>query len=178
MTGHDPYQGLTELPSFTLTSDDVADSGALGAAQYASDLGGRDVSPQLAWSGFPDGTRSFAVTVYDPDAPTASGFWHWAAFDLPVATTELVAGAGTPGRGLIPDGAVTLRNELGERGYTGANPPDGEHRYFLVVHAVGDEHLEVAPDATPAILGFQLNFHAIGRAILVATASPDAAPAH
>ena len=171
MTGHDPYAGLTELPSFDLTSIDLVDGGALKAPQYSSDAGGEDVSPQLAWSGFPDTTKSFAVTVYDPDAPTAAGFWHWAVCDLPVATTELVAGAGTLGAGLLPEGAITLPNEMREPAFTGAAPPEGTgvHRYFVVVHAVGVESLELDPQVTPSILGFNLNFKAVARAILVGT---------
>jgi Raf kinase inhibitor-like YbhB/YbcL family protein len=170
MTGHDPYEGLTPLPSFTLTSDDFTDGGEFAAAQYSADSGGQDVSPQLSWSGFPPETGFFAVTVYDPDAPTAAGFWHWAVANIPAGTTSLAAGAGAAGASL-PDGAITLPNEMRLRQYIGAAPPEGTgtHRYFVVVHAL-PEALELDPESTPSILGFQLNFNAIGRAVLVATA--------
>lgn len=161
----DPYQFLPELPSFTLTSADLSDgeeipvphrSGVMGA-------GGEDRSPHLAWSGFPAGTKSFAVTCFDPDAPTVSGFWHWAVCDLPVSTTELASGSP------LPDGAVTLRNDAGQPGYVGAAPPSGHgpHRYFFVVTAVDVETLGIPAEATPAFLGFNLFSHGIARARLV-----------
>ena len=170
----DPYQFLPEVPSFEVFSGDVAD-GTTMPAQHASAVfgvdGGEDVSPQLTWSGFPPETKSFAVTVYDPDAPTASGFWHWALFNLPVSVTELVSGAGASDRGELPDGAVQLRNDAGIAGYVGAGPPPGHgpHRYFIVVHAVDVETLDVSADATPAVLGFNLFGHTLARATITPT---------
>ena len=133
--------------------------------------GGEDVSPELSWSGFPEATRSFAVTVYDPDAPTGSGFWHWAVCNIPESVTALPRGAGAPDGGDLPSSAVTLRNDAGVRGYMGAAPPEGHgpHRYVFTVHTVDVESLDVGPDATPAILGFNLAFHSLARAVLVAT---------
>jgi len=162
---YDPYARLDPVPSFPVTSEDVTDGRPLPAALFSADVGGEDRSPQLAWSDPPEGTRSFAVTVYDPDAPTGSGFWHWAVADIPASTTSL------PGGGPLPEGALQLRNELRERGFTGANPPEGTgvHRYFVVVHAVDVESLGVDPEITPAVLGFNLHFHTLGRAILVGT---------
>ena len=134
------------------------------------DAGGEDVSPQLEWSGFPEGTKSFAVTVFDPDAPTASGFWHWAVANIPVTTTSL-ADRGRRRRGVwsARRSRAAAQRLRAARRFVGAAPPEGHvpHRYFVVVHAVDVETLDVA-DATPAVLGFNLFFHTLGRARLVA----------
>ncbi len=168
-----PYRAIAEVASFTLTSQDIADGERLPLAQVSGIMGvgdGQDVSPQLSWSGFPDGTRSFAVTVYDPDAPTAAGFWHWAVVDVPVDTTTLPRGAGdTQGSGL-PDGAFQLKNDGGTIGYIGAAPPagHGRHRYFVAVHALDVDSLAIPVDSTPSFLGFNLFSHTLARAELVA----------
>lgn len=165
-----PYDDLPEVPGFDLTSDDVTDGAPLANAQVSGVMGagGEDVSPQLSWTGAPDGTQSYAVTVYDPDAPTASGFWHWAAFNLPADTTSLPGNASKDG---LPDGAVQLNNDGGMPGYVGAAPPPGHgvHHYYVVVHAVDVPSLDVPADASPAFLGFNLFSHTLGRATLVAT---------
>jgi Raf kinase inhibitor-like YbhB/YbcL family protein len=169
-----PHEFLPEVPSFTLTSKDITDgerlpdrhaSGAFGVP------GGEDLSPHLAWSRAPEGTQSYAVTCYDPDAPTGSGFWHWAVANIPASVTELSTGAGAPGSADLPAGAVVLRNDAGQPGYVGAGPPPGhgEHRYYFTVHAVDVPELEVTEDATPAFLGFNLFQHTLARATLVAT---------
>ena len=160
----DPYAYLPELPAFTLTSTDITDGAQLPGPQ----LGGHDISPHLAWSDLPEGTKSLAVTCFDPDAPTACGYWHWAVFNIPVSVTELPTGAGDEELMGLPDGATALRGDSGKRGYYGAMPPEGHgpHRYLYAVHAVDVEHLDIPDRSTPAILGFNLNFHAIGRAIL------------
>ena len=166
-----PYEFLDPVPEFTVTSADVADGETLPSAQVSGVMGagGEDVSPQLSWSGFPDETRSFAVTVFDPCAPTASGFWHWAVADIPADVTELPTDAGNPERGLLPDGAVTLHNDALARRYIGAAPPEGHgtHRYYIVVHAVDVDSLELPEDATPAFLGFNLSMHTLARAMIV-----------
>ncbi len=166
----DPYAELPEAPWFELTSTDIADGEVLPDAHASADVGGEDRSPQLSWSGFPEGTKSFAVTVYDPDAPTASGFWHWAVANLPVSTTSLPSGAGADDGSGLPEGAVQLRNDGGQEGYVGASPPEGHvnHHYHVVVHAVDVEHLDVE-GASPAVLGFNLFFHTLGRGRLVGT---------
>lgn len=168
-----PYAYLPEVPSFTLTSTDIADGQQLPSAQVSGIMGagGDDISPQLSWSGFPASTRSFALTCYDPDAPTVSGFWHWAVADIPASVTELPAGAGTPGSDALPSGALTLRNDGGMAGYLGAAPPEGHgpHRYVFAVHAVDTDTLGLDKDTTPAVLGFNLFSHTLARALLVAT---------
>lgn len=170
-TTPDPYAALPELPSFQLESSSFGDGQALANAQVSGIMGagGEDVSPQLSWSGFPAETKSFAVTVYDPDAPTASGFWHWAVANLPASVTELPAGAGDGSD--LPGGALTLVNDAGQRRYIGAAPPAGHgpHRYYVAVHAVGVDKLDLPEDASPAFLGFNLFQQAIARAVIHAT---------
>jgi Raf kinase inhibitor-like YbhB/YbcL family protein len=163
-----PYDELPDVPSFDVTSTDVTDGATLAQPQVsgAFGAGGEDVSPQLSWSGAPEGTQSYAVTVYDPDAPTGSGFWHWAAFNIPADVTELASGASENG---LPAGAVQLKHDGGTAGYIGAAPPAGHgpHRYYIVVHAVDVPSLDVPAEATPAFLGFNLFGHTLGRATLV-----------
>jgi Raf kinase inhibitor-like YbhB/YbcL family protein len=168
---YNPYDFLPALPGFTLTSRDVTDSQPLKQAQVSGIMGagGQDTSPQLSWSGFPEQTRSFAVTVFDPDAPTASGFWHWAVANLPATVTELPTGVGDGSS--LPGDALTLRNDAGIRRYVGAAPPAGHgvHRYFFVVHAVNQERLDIGEDASAAFLGFNLFMHSIARAVIHGT---------
>ena len=171
---YNPYDSLPKVPSFSLTSTDIQDGAELPPAQRSGLFqveGGQDRSPQLAWSGFPEGTKSFAVTVYDPDAPTASGFWHWAVANLPASCTSLPAGAGDEGGPGLPAGALVLANDGGMKRFVGAAPPPGHgaHRYFFVVHALDVEKLELDDNARPAYLGFNLFGHTLARAILVGT---------
>lgn len=163
-----PYQMLEKLPHFELDSQDVRDGQKLQPAQISTRLGGQDLSPHLAWRGFPDSTASFVVTAYDPDAPTPSGFWHWAVYNLPKSTTELSQGAGNTG-GKLPSEAITLRNDRGTRDYIGAAPPSGtgRHRYYFVVYALDVEKLDLADDATPTVLTFTALAHTLAWASLV-----------
>jgi len=163
----DPYTLLPAAPSFDVRSDDLEEGAPLGEAHVA-DAG--NTSPHLAWSGVPDGTESFVVTCFDPDAPTPSGFWHWVVVDLPADTTELAGGAGASDDSL-PGKAFHVRNDGGERGFMGAAPPEGDqvHRYYFVVHAVSEPSLGVDADASPAVVSFNLAFKALGRAILHGT---------
>jgi Raf kinase inhibitor-like YbhB/YbcL family protein len=164
MYDYDPYALLAPVPGFTLASTSFADGDTLPVklVNPGGHPDGRDLSPQLSWSGFPEGTRSFAVTMYDPDAPTASGFWHWAVANIPASVTSLAEGAS----GHLPAGALTLKNDGGFPGYMGAAPPAGHgpHRYMVVVHAVDVPALDVDAGATPAVLGFNLAFHTLARA--------------
>lgn len=175
MTSYDPYADLPQLPGFALSSESFKDGDVLPTAQVSGVMGagGSDESPQLSWSGFPAETKSFAVTVYDPDAPTASGFWHWAVFNIPASVSSLPAGAGTSSSGTLPESAVTLKNDAGMPGYVGAAPPagHGSHRYMVVVHAVDVETLDVPTEGSCAYLGFNLFGHSIARARIIGTFS-------
>ncbi|HLT61537.1 MAG TPA: YbhB/YbcL family Raf kinase inhibitor-like protein [Microlunatus sp.] len=168
-----PYDVIGSVPSFTLTSDDLVDGARLGLPQVSGRMGagGEDRSPQLSWSGFPAGTRSFVITVFDPDAPTTSGFWHWAVADIPADVTSLDSGAGTEDGAGLPRGALQLRNDAGFPGYVGAAPPAGHgpHRYYIAVHAVDVESLGLPAEASCAFLGFNLFSHSVGRAVIMGT---------
>lgn len=169
-----PYDFLPEVPSFTVTSRDIEDGGTMPTPQLSGifGAGGTDTSPHLAWSGFPEGTRSFAVTCYDPDAPTGSGFWHWAVYGIPADVTELPTGAGSEDGAGLPAGAVQLRHDGGVRQFLGAAPPEGHgpHRYYFVVHALDTDQLEMVDEnSSPALLGFVLSGHTLARGTLMAT---------
>jgi Raf kinase inhibitor-like YbhB/YbcL family protein len=167
----DPYEKLPSVPSFDLTSGDVADGEAMPAAHAADGAadGAQNTSPQLSWSGAPDGTKSYVVTCYDPDAPTPSGFWHWCLVNVPAEVTSLPTGAGSGSD--LPGNAFHVRNDVSSKDYTGAYPPDGDrpHRYYFVVHAVDVDALDVDDDASAAVVSFNLVFHTLARAQLVAT---------
>ncbi|WP_028644249.1 YbhB/YbcL family Raf kinase inhibitor-like protein [Nocardioides sp. URHA0020] len=163
----DPYELLPAVPSFTVTSADVTDGAPLRDDQVAA---AGNTSPQLSWEGGPEGTKSYTVTCFDPDAPTPSGFWHWVLVDLPADVTSLDTGAGAEGADL-PGNAFMCRNDGGPKAFMGAAPPEGDqvHRYFFVVHAVKEETLGVDSDASPAVVSFNLAFKTAGRAILHGT---------
>jgi Raf kinase inhibitor-like YbhB/YbcL family protein len=162
-----PYDLLPKVPSFTVTSEDVSDGQPLKDDQVAAK---GNTSPQLSWSDVPEGTKSFTVTCFDPDAPTPSGFWHWVLVDLPADCTSLDTGAGAEGASL-PGNAFMCRNDAGSKAFTGAAPPQGDqvHRYFFVVHAVTEDSLGVDSDASPAVVSFNLAFKTAGRAIIQGT---------
>ncbi|MEV7176989.1 YbhB/YbcL family Raf kinase inhibitor-like protein [Kitasatospora sp. NPDC093679] len=158
-----PYEFLPKVPAFELTSRDLTE-GAVMPDAHVHALGNR--SPHLAWSGFPAETRGFAVTCYDPDAPTGSGWWHWLALDLPVGTTELAPGAGASDASL-PGDAFHARNDFPGHRYDGAAPPPGPaHRYVFAVHALDVPSLGLTPDTTAAAVGFNITFHTVARALL------------
>ena len=175
MTLNDPFATHPEVPSFTVTSTTLNEGDTLGPDQMSGIFGvpgGEDISPQLSWSGAPEGTKSYAVTVYDPDAPTQSGFWHWAIADIPATVSELPEGAGDDTGSGLPEGTLQLRTDAGTTRFIGAAPPAGHgpHRYFFVVHALDVEKIGVPEDASPAFLNFNFLGHILGRAVLTVTA--------
>jgi len=167
-----PYDHLPACPELTVTSDDIEHGQRLPEAHVADIMGatGDNLSPHLQWSGEPEGTQSFAVTCYDPDAPTGSGFWHWVVFDIPADVHELPRGAGTGDNSGLPNGAKHARNDAGSPGYMGAAPPPGhgDHRYVFAVHALSTPTLGVDESASPAYVGFNLTFNTLARGIIVA----------
>jgi Raf kinase inhibitor-like YbhB/YbcL family protein len=155
----------------TLSSTAMPDGSRVASPQVFDGFGctGGNISPDLKWSGAPRGTKSFAVTLYDPDAPTGSGWWHWVVFNIPPAVTELRAGSGDPKKDLLPKGAVQARTDFGKVGYGGPCPPKGSpaHRYVLTVYALKDV-LPLEKDASGAMVGFYLSQLKLGEAKLEA----------
>ncbi|MCD7108846.1 YbhB/YbcL family Raf kinase inhibitor-like protein [Rhizobium sp. DKSPLA3] len=158
-----------EAQEFRVTSTSMSEGGRLSSAQIFKGFGcdGGNTSPQLSWSGAPAGTKSFAVTAYDPDAPTGSGWWHWNIVNIPVGETRLAASAS--GTEALPKGAVELKNDYGSVGFGGACPPSGVvHRYIFSVHALNVEALDLPKDASNALAGFMIGSTTIATARLTA----------
>lgn len=158
--------------SFRLVSQDVADGAMLHDAQVLNGFGclGGNRSPALEWRDPPAGTQSFAVTVYDPDASTGSGWWHWVIFDIPATTAGLPADAGSAGGGGLPAGSIQSLTDFGAPGFGGACPPQGDqpHSYVFTVHALDVPSLGLDAKAMPALVGFMLHQHSIGKAAFTA----------
>ncbi len=158
--------------SLVLTSPVIKSDATLGEEQVLNGFGcsGKNKSPALQWTAGPKGTRSYAVTVYDPDAPTGSGWWHWVVYNIPARTTELVTDAGDSRGQQLPAGAVQGRTDFGTHEYGGACPPRGDkpHRYIFTVQALKIEKIEVPAEASAALIGFTINANSIGKATLTA----------
>lgn len=153
---------------FTLTSPDFSEGGTLKLEQVFNNFGckGQNISPALSWSGVPAGTKSLALTVFDPDAPTGSGFWHWVIANMPPDTKGLPKNAGNPEGHMAPRGSITVRNDYSVHGYGGPCPPPGPaHHYVFTLYAV-DQDLPINADVSAAVVGFNLHFHTIAKATL------------
>lgn len=158
---------------FTMNSPQLEKGGTMAMEQVFNGFGciGANISPELNWSGAPAGTKSFAVTVYDPDAPTGSGWWHWLVFNIPATVHTLAKGSGNPERGQLPPGSVQSRTDYGKPGYGGACPPAGDkpHRYQFTIWALDTPELPLGPDVSAAMVGFYLHQHQLARASLTVT---------
>jgi Raf kinase inhibitor-like YbhB/YbcL family protein len=159
--------------SLTLTSPDIKEGGTIANEQLLKGFGctGDNISPALSWSGAPAGTKSFAVHMLDPDAPTGSGWWHWVVFNIPADVMSLPAGASDPAAGKLPKGAVQSRTDFGKPGYGGPCPPQGDkpHRYIFKVFALKTDKLDLDESASGALVGFMLNANKLGTAEFTAT---------
>jgi Raf kinase inhibitor-like YbhB/YbcL family protein len=157
-----------KLISDSFKDGDYLDQAHILSSDYGFGCAGGNQSPHLKWEDAPAGTRSFALTCFDPDAPTGSGFWHWVVVNIPPNVTELPLGAGGVG-GKMPAGALQVRTDFGKPGYGGPCPPQGDHphRYLFTIHAVSMDALPVTADTSPAVVGFHLNFNTLAKASLM-----------
>jgi Raf kinase inhibitor-like YbhB/YbcL family protein len=163
---------LAQAAGFTLTSTDIKPNGTIDKKFEFNGFGcsGENKSPAVKWSGAPKNTKSFAFTVYDPDAPTGSGWWHWSVVNIPADATELPADAGAVGGANLPKGATAVRSDFGAAGWGGVCPPQGDkpHRYIFTVYALKTDKLDLPPDAAGALAGFMINANQIGKASFTA----------
>lgn len=163
------FSASTALASdFKIIKSGIQDGVRLDEAYVLNGFGceGANASPRIVWQGAPQGTKSLAITLYDPDAPTGSGWWHWVAFNIPAETTQIAYGAGDPAKDLMPKGTVQSRTDFGKPGYGGACPPQGHgpHRYQLSIHALNTDKLALDENASAAMVGFFLGAHSLGKA--------------
>jgi Raf kinase inhibitor-like YbhB/YbcL family protein len=163
-----PIAGFADGAAFTLTSADIPAKSRIKDAQVFNGFGcsGKNISPALTWKNPPAGTRSFALMVYDPDAPTGSGWWHWVAYNIPAQTTALAAGAGKADGSGLPVGSVQGNTDFGAPGYGGPCPPPGDkpHRYIFTLHALKIDKIDVPANATAALIGFVVNQNTLATA--------------
>lgn len=167
MIGAASAQTTSSTKTFTLSSNEIG--GQATQHQFLNGFGchGDNVSPALSWENPPAGTKAFAITMYDKDAPTGSGFWHWVVFNIPADVHELKSGAGDPAKGLIPTGAIQSLTDFGKAGYGGPCPPPGTpHEYLITVFAL-KTNLNLDQNATPALVGFNLYFNSLAKASIV-----------
>ena len=155
--------------TFTLSSKNLGGEATLKEEFNGFGCIGKNESPQLSWKNAPEGTRSFAITMYDPDAPTGSGWWHWVVFDIPTSTTELVANAGDIKLDLTPDGTIQSITNYGSQGYGGPCPPQGHglHQYIITVYALKTDTLGLDKNTNPAIVGYYLWNNTLAKASLI-----------
>jgi Raf kinase inhibitor-like YbhB/YbcL family protein len=175
----DPYEFLPKVPSFTAYSTTVRNGHPLPLAQWSGIFGvpgGKDISPELSWYGFPKQTKSFVVSMYDPEAPTQAGFFHWIVEDIPATTTHLPQNAGALGSTALPAAAIQLEGDAGMGRYIGAAPPAGSgiHDYYITITALDEPTTGLGATASGALLNFEIDSHTIARASLV---FPTMAPA-
>jgi len=158
---------------FTLESAEVKPDSTVADAHVFKGFGcdGGNISPSLTWKNAPAGTKSFAVTVYDPDAPTGSGWWHWVVFNIPANVTSLPRGVGNPASGQTPKGAVQSRTDFGKPGYGGPCPPQGDkpHRYIFTVYALKIDKIDADENSSAALVGFMINANRLDKASFTAT---------
>ena len=151
--------------SLTLSSNDIAQGEFMAKSQEYNGFGcsGGDLSPHLKWTNVPQGTKSFAITAYDRDAPTGSGWWHWQVVNIPKSVTEIVSGSGSTKNDLLPKGSMQVKNDYGSRGFGGACPPSGHgvHHYRFTIHALSVEKLELPEGASGALAGYMINANTI-----------------
>jgi Raf kinase inhibitor-like YbhB/YbcL family protein len=168
---------LSMADSLSLSSNDITQGEFMPIAQEYNGFGcaGGDLSPHLHWSGAPEGTKSFAVTVYDPDAPTGSGWWHWQIVNIPATVSELEMGAGSELNDVAPQGSIQIKNDFGQYGFGGACPPQGHgvHHYQFTVHALSVEQIALPEDASGALTGYMINANTIESATIEALYQRD-----
>ena len=164
---------VVHATDFTLTSPTIKPGAFLTEEQVFNGFGcsGKNQSPALQWMAGPKGTKSYAITVYDPDAPTGSGWWHWIVYNIPANITEIAAGAGDPTGKLLPPEALQGRTDFGAHAFGGACPPKGDkpHRYIFTVHALKVKKLDIPYDSSAALIGSMINANSLGKASFTAT---------
>jgi Raf kinase inhibitor-like YbhB/YbcL family protein len=171
-----PYEFLPKVPSFTVVSTTVRNGHPLPVAQLSGIFGvpgGKDISPELSWSGFPKQTKSFVVSMYDPEAPTGSGFWHWIVEDIPATAASLPAGAGALDSTTLPAGAIQVNGDAGTPRYVGGAPPAGSgvHDYYITITALNEPNTGLGATTSGALLGFEIDSHTIARATVICLTS-------
>ena len=155
--------------TFTLSSKDLGGEATINEEFNGFGCTGENQSPQLSWENAPEGTKSFAVTMYDPDAPTGSGWWHWLVFDIPVNANGLVSGAGNTELNLTPKGVIQSITDYGTNGYGGPCPPEGHglHQYIITLYALKTDKLGLNKSTNPAVVGYYLWNNTIAKASIV-----------